>query len=99
MEKELFVRCICGSLDHQLVMSWDPSEDEPQWQMLYIEIYLVSYQSFFQRLWRAVRYVFGYKCRYGNWDEMLVSPAKAVEMRQLLDKFIAASAADGGRIR
>lgn len=54
-------RCLCGSPDHQFDLSWD--EDEA-----WISIHLSPVDSVFDRLVRAVRYVFGYRSRYGDWD-------------------------------
>lgn len=48
--------------DEHMLKFVDDDED------FYVSIFLNQYRGFFKRLWVAVKYVFGYKCRYGHWD-------------------------------
>jgi hypothetical protein len=41
---------------------WDPEEKE-----IYTDVYLPD-KPWYKRIWLAIKYVFGYKCRYGFWD-------------------------------
>ena len=84
--KELFIRCVCHSLDHQVVLSYDANDPDD----VYLEMHLTDYDRWWQRLWRAVRYLVGRPCRYGDWDEVLIGPEKAVELRTFLCDFLKA---------
>ena len=83
MPIEKFIRCSCGSPEHQFILTRWPEEDE-----LSLEVHLVTWNNLLRRLWIAIRYVLGYRCRYGHWDEVLISKDKAQEMREFLDGFI-----------
>ena len=65
--REIFV-CSCHSLEHQMSFWYD--EDE-KYDNLYTEVHLRTYHNFFRRLWYGLKYAFGYKCRFGAWDEFL----------------------------
>ena len=75
-KNELFT-CQCDSMEHMIVLStWDwradgeskffstPEEDVS----LQLEVHLPSWPGFWGRLKNAIRYVFGYKCKYGHFD-------------------------------
>lgn len=69
--------CVCGSNEHQIVFTlynWGEGElekyleEEPAENLSCdISIYLQD-QPFWKRVRTAIRYIFGYKCRYGSWD-------------------------------
>jgi hypothetical protein len=63
--KEIFV-CSCGSLEHQMMFWYDEEE-----KLLYTEVHLRTWHNSFRRLWYGLKYAFGYKCRFGAWDEFL----------------------------
>ena len=63
--KEIFV-CSCGSLEHHMMFWYDEEE-----KLLYTEVHLRTWHNFFRRLWYGLKYAFGYKCRFGAWDEFL----------------------------
>ena len=67
MDRDVMIMfCKCNSFDHQLVGWYDKQEDE-----LYLEIHLSS-GGFFKRLWKAIKYVVGYKSIWGDWDEFIM---------------------------
>ena len=45
-------------------------------------VYLKPRERLYSKFWVALKYVFGYKCRYGSWDEFEIHPEEA---RALLD--------------
>jgi len=58
-----YFECKCGSSEHTLRFVLDKDDKE-----IYTEVYLNQWRSFPKRLWLGIKYIFGYKCRYGNWD-------------------------------
>ncbi len=84
--KELFIRCACHSVDHQIVFSYDANDPDD----VYLEVHLTDYDHWWQRMWRAIRYVFGRPCRYGDWDEVLIGSEKAIEIGAFLCNFVEA---------
>jgi hypothetical protein len=59
----VFYECGCYSPEHTLKFVYDEIDRE-----LYTEIYLCQYKRFYQRVWCAIKYIFGYKCKYGDFD-------------------------------
>ena len=79
-----FLECECHSYEH--VMRWD-LDDDSEWPDLYASIFLRNWRNIFKRIWVAIKYVLGYKCRYGHWDCFLLRPEDIGKMRALLDQY------------
>jgi hypothetical protein len=82
METQLFL-CECSSAEHQIITHYD-SEDK----QLFLTVHL-SNLKFFERLWLGIKYIFGYKCKYGNFQEFIFNPKDAdrlIELGNLLKK-------------
>lgn len=60
--KTRYFECECDSSEHVVRMGFNDDEKE-----CYLEVQLFG-PSFFKRLWGAIKYVFGYECKYGHWD-------------------------------
>lgn len=74
MDKQTLIVCNCSSLEHQMVI--DSFEDQPD--DAYISIHLTKH-SFFKRLWYGLRYIFGYQCKYGAFEEVIVDKDRLIE--------------------
>ena len=73
----VLVICECGSSEHQLIIkTFDDDED------VYVDVHLVSY-SFWKRVKYAFKYIFGYKSKYGAFDEIIINKQ---EFKQLHKK-------------
>lgn len=68
--------CDCHSPEHQLIVLGD--ED-----FVYLHIHLDK-RSFWKRLVAGVKYIFGYYCQYGHWDEILLNKEAADRFGNLL---------------
>jgi hypothetical protein len=75
--ENLILVCSCSSVEHQIVFSYDDEDN-----LLYAQIHLTHY-SFWKRLVKGIKYIFGYKCRYGHWDEFLFSSEHAQDLKYL----------------
>lgn len=80
MEDKIII-CDCASVEHQMVLRFD--DDKDLGRMVYVEIHLVN-KRWYKRLWIGLKYIFGYKCCYGNFEEMILSPKHA---RQVYDLY------------
>jgi len=80
----LFLECMCYSDEH--VLRWDLITD-PEWPGLYASVFLNQYRNVFKRVWVAVKYVLGYKCKYGHWDCFEMNPKDIGRMKALLDAY------------
>lgn len=52
---------------------------------VYIHPYLTTHKSFWKRLVAATKYVFGYKTKYGDWDEFLFDPSDADKLQEVVN--------------
>lgn len=77
-ERKIFV-CECGNLEHQFAV-WYDLDDES----LYFETHLITHRNFFKRLWVGLKYAFGYKSRFGEFDEVILDPNGQNKLFELL---------------
>jgi hypothetical protein len=66
METE-HLTCQCLSPEHTLQFIYDKEDGS-----VHAHVYLHQYRSFFKKLWVAVKYVCGYKSKYGHWDAFML---------------------------
>jgi hypothetical protein len=71
MEKENLILCECGSPEHQIIIIKD--DEFRDIRMVYLQIHLKTYKNFIKRIWIAIKYICGYKCKYGNWDVIILT--------------------------
>lgn len=87
-----FLDCMCDSEAHVLRFKLDTHD--PDDVELYTSVFLNQYRGFFHRLWIAVKYLFGYKCRHGHWDCTVLKVEDANRLISLLHKYKALSSFD-----
>lgn len=71
MKRTLYL-CRCGSLQHSFVVTADLTD-------VMLEVHL-SPLPFWQRVGNAIRYVFGGRSKYGDFEEILLSPIEALDL-------------------
>jgi hypothetical protein len=86
-ETEWF-ECRCHSDEHVLKFSFDTealkNHDIPE---MYVSIYLSQYMNIWKRAWIAIKYIFGYRSQYGDWDTFLIKPQDAELLIQMLERY------------
>jgi hypothetical protein len=87
-----FFECACYSDEHTLKFTYDAEDNE-----LYTSVHLNHDRNVFQRILVAVKYVLGYRSRYGHWDCFIMRPEDGERFRELIEKSIEGRtrAADG----
>ena len=83
--KEMFITCDCRSAEHILRYTYLIEDDEKE---LFTEVYLHQYNSFWKRMWIGIKYVFGYRCKYGHWDCVLITEEDAKRLKSFLETFL-----------
>jgi len=82
MQTEYF-NCTCYSPEHTISYTFDPEDGE-----LYTSIYLYKW-SFFKRLWIAIKYIFGYTSKFGDFDGGIVFRDDELErLKKLIDTVV-----------
>ena len=84
LKKEYFV-CECHSDEHMINFWYDEDDNE-----LHIGVHLYQ-PKFWDRVKIAVKYIFGYRSKYGEWDDFLVKPEDADKIKSCLEKLKLAS--------
>ena len=77
-----FFECQCGSDEHTLRFTYDKEEHE-----IYTSIFLCDWQRWYKRLWVALKYALGYKCKYGHWDNWLMRDDDVGRFKEMIEKF------------
>lgn len=75
------VLCECKSLEHQIVLIKFKDDDE-----VYLQVHLHSSHNFLHRLWHGLKYAFGYKSKYGAWDEFVLGPNELTQIKNFVEK-------------
>ena len=78
-----YYECQCADPEHTLRFIYDPDENE-----LYTEVHLSQWHNMFKRMWMAIKYIFGYKCRYGCFDCWMLKNEDCEGIKKLLNKVI-----------
>jgi hypothetical protein len=85
--KTEFFECSCYSDEHTLKFILD---DDVKYPCLYTSIFL-SEPSLLKRIWLSIKYIFGYKCKYGHFDCFLLREKDADRLIDLLNNYKALS--------
>lgn len=86
LDGSYYLECACSSVEHTLRFVLDKDDDE-----IYVEMHLNPCLPWYKRVWQAVRYVFGYRCKYGHWNCTVINREGAKKLRAILDEFEAPS--------
>ena len=89
IDEQFYFECDCHSDEHMLKFSlWQSRFEDDEMPNLYTSIFLNQYRSFFKRFWTGLKYIFGYKCKYGHWDCWDIKPEDAERFREMIERFI-----------
>jgi len=84
-----YLECSCTSARHMLrfILDDGSSDDCPE---IYVEFQLNRPRSFWRRIWIGITYIFGYRCRFNHWDEVLLLKDQVVKLRSICDNHLEA---------
>lgn len=72
--------CECFSMEHQMVLI-NPNDGDNE---IFVQVHLATHRNFFKRILVAIKYVFGYKSRFGAWDEFIWGPEQTKQLETFL---------------
>ena len=78
----ILFKCDCSSDEHQIIVEVDTVEN-----MLFCHIHLQK-RPFLKRIWMGLKYIFGYHCRYGHWEEFIWKQEDAPLIKALADMLV-----------
>ena len=76
--------CSWSGCEHQI--EWAYFEDDDDRDL--IVKFRLSTPGFWQRVWTGIRYIFGYKSRYGDFDEMVLGVRDTKELVAFLSEWL-----------
>ena len=79
-DNEILLLCDCSSDEHQMIVRWDNIDKE-----VYVSIHLANNTGFWNRLWRGLKYAFGHRSRYGEFDEIILRKEDANNLQKVVD--------------
>lgn len=82
MRSDLFL-CQCSSSEHQIIFRWFENDLDDRY--VYADIHLVPEYNIFKRIWYAIKYIFGYKSKYGAFEEFIFNPKDADKLQKIVD--------------
>lgn len=78
MKQKLFV-CDCNSVEHQIVITYFSDEEYGE---IYCSIHLQPEPNFLKRIRNAVKYIFGHRSIYGDFDEFILNRKTPINYRR-----------------
>lgn len=82
MVKNELIICECHSTEHTIIMSY--FEEDVDFPVVYTSIHL-SKLPLLQRIKYAIKYVLGYQCRYGAFEEILIGKKEVDKLQTMVD--------------
>lgn len=77
---DLFI-CQCYNTEHQLIFSYFPEEKGD----VYVSVHLTPEYRIWKRIWIAIKYIFGYKCKFGHFDEFIFKRTDADKLQSVVN--------------
>lgn len=77
-ENEILV-CACHSVEHQIIIQKDEEDN-----LLYCSIHLYPL-PWYQRLINGIKYIFGYRCCYGDFDEFVFNQSHIQYLKEMIE--------------
>lgn len=77
MKTDLLI-CTCSSAEHQVVVTTFDNEPE-----VYLSIHLTKH-SFWKRIKEGIKYIFGYQCIYGAFEEVILDSTHIPQIENIL---------------
>ena len=81
--KEYIVGCNCNSPDHQLSIGWFIPNENDNCKEVYFSYHLYPF-AFWKRVWYAIKYVFGWRSMFGDYEELTLFPEDVERMVGIL---------------
>lgn len=79
--KTEFFECQCSSDEHTLKFTVDEEDGT-----IYTNTFINDWYPWYYKIWLAIKYVFGYKSKYGHFDSFQMREEDQIRMLDLLKK-------------
>lgn len=80
MERRLLT-CECSSTEHIGIFEWFEEDKD---NLVYLSIHLAKL-PFWKRLVQGIKYIFGYRCKYGDFEEIILGKENIQSLKDVLN--------------
>lgn len=80
--QKLSIECRCNSPEHTFTFMMD---DDPDWDDVYLYVHL-NKLPFWRRVLYVIRYVFGYRSKYGCFDEVVMGQPDLDKLQSFINR-------------
>lgn len=63
------ILCDCKLDEHNIIIHYDIDDDHE----IYVSYHLTPIHNIFKRIWYGIKYVFGYRSKYGEYGELILN--------------------------
>lgn len=78
--QNLFI-CDCKSTNHLMIFSYS---EEENWNRVFVHVHLNPEHGFLKRLWHGLKYLFGYRSKFGDFDEFIFNPEDTYKLQNIV---------------
>lgn len=78
---KLFI-CACNSVEHQMIVSYI---EEDECKEVFCSVHLSPEPNILKRIWKALKYVFGHRSKYGDFDEFIFKSSDSGKLQEVVD--------------
>jgi hypothetical protein len=87
MKRQIFI-CDCTNVEHQYSLTFFKEDSVIEDSELYLDIHLNKEYSIIRRIIYAIKYIFGYQCKYGAFDEIIINKETAEQTKLFIEEFL-----------
>lgn len=80
--EEYYFSCDCSTDEHTIRFTFDSHDGD-----LFVAVHLQPQYRWYQRIAAAIKYICGYRSKYGEFDTTLIRKEDAGRLIALLEKF------------
>jgi hypothetical protein len=83
-QETLYVECDCGHNDHTMKFTFTEG-DNYDVGSVYMAVQMGHGHIWYERIWLAIKYIFGYQSRFGHWDCVSLDYIRLRRIREFVD--------------
>lgn len=83
MEQNELILCKCGSSEHQIIFKW--FDDDIIDGQVYMDVLINPEYKWWKRVIRAIKYIFGYRSKYGMFDEIILDKKDIPKLKRIVE--------------
>lgn len=83
MNQDEIILCKCHNSEHQIIFKW--FDDEIIGGQVYVDILINPEYKWWKRIKEAIKYIFGYRSRYGMFDEFILDKKDVPKLEKIVE--------------